>query len=72
LDVLSECLTLQRADRCPDKYRRTVAGDLRFPCSAQRSVASRQLLPGPGGDQRGPAGGPAEQGRRAGSRAGRL
>src|SRR5215216_3003869 len=26
-------------ERCRDKYCRTVAGDLRFPCSAQRSVA---------------------------------
>jgi hypothetical protein len=32
------------AHRCPDKYRWTVASDLRFPCSAQRSMASRQLL----------------------------
>jgi hypothetical protein len=58
--------------RCPDKGRWTVACHLRFPCSAQRSVASRQLLPGPGGDRCGPARGPAEQGRCAGRGSERL
>jgi hypothetical protein len=51
--------------RCPDKCRWTVACHLRFPCSAQRSVASRQLLPRSGGDQRPPARGPVEQHKRS-------
>jgi hypothetical protein len=48
-------------DRCPDNYRRTVICDLHFPWSAQRSVASRQLLPRSGGDQRPPARRPVER-----------
>jgi hypothetical protein len=63
-DELPErCPATAIRDCCPDKYCWTVAGDLRFPCSAQRSLASRQLLPGPGGHQRRPARRPAEQRR---------
>jgi hypothetical protein len=42
--LLQERLTSHVADRCPDNYRRTVVYDLRFPYSAQRLVASRQLF----------------------------
>jgi hypothetical protein len=52
------------ADRCPDKFRRTLDTDLCFPCSAQRLVASRQLLPGLRGQQRPAVHRPAEQRRR--------
>jgi hypothetical protein len=45
----------------PDKFRRTLCVVLRFPCSAQRSIECRQLLPRPGGDQRQAARGPVEQ-----------
>ena len=66
----SRSAAILRLNRRPDKLVRALQRDLRFACSAQRSIERRQLLPRSGGDQRQAARGPAEQGGRAGGGAG--
>jgi hypothetical protein len=58
--------------RCPDNFSETLTTGLRKRRSAQRPIMCRQLLPGPGGDQRGPAGRPPEQRRCARGDSGSL
>ena len=55
--------TISEGTRCSDNVGGTFVIDLRKRRSAQRPTVLRQLLPGPGGHQRSPARGPAEQRR---------
>ena len=66
------CRRVLKLGRCPDNFGETLAVDLQRRRSAQRSVERRQLFPRSGGDERGPAGGPSEQGSCAGSASGNL